>query len=378
MDEASQGFVALSGPDSASEQPGSSKKPVISDIRALQTRLLAWYDRHRRRLPWRAEAGAKPDPYRVWLSEIMLQQTTVTTVMPYYTGFLQRWPTLKTLAAASLDEVLTAWSGLGYYARARNLHACAKAVMELHGGQFPEDEDGLRALPGIGRYTAAAIAAIAFGRAASPVDGNIERVMARLHAIEEPLPGAKSTLAKLAKALSPETRAGDHAQALMDLGATICTPKSPKCLLCPWTEDCAARALGLETLLPRKTEKGVKPLRRGVAFWLEQPSGAVLFRKRPEEGLLGGLWEVPSTPWEAEWPDDAKARRMAPMAVRWKKMTGLVTHSFTHFDLELSLWRGVAGSGETKIDGRWINLSRIAEIALSNLMKKVVAHATHG
>jgi A/G-specific adenine glycosylase len=298
--------------------------------------------------------------------------------MPYYTGFLQRWPTLKTLAAASLDEVLTAWSGLGYYARARNLHACAKAVMELHGGQFPEDEDGLRALPGIGRYTAAAIAAIAFGRAASPVDGNIERVMARLHAIEEPLPGAKSTLAKLAKALSPETRAGDHAQALMDLGATICTPKSPKCLLCPWTEDCAARALGLETLLPRKTEKGVKPLRRGVAFWLEQPSGAVLFRKRPEEGLLGGLWEVPSTPWEAEWPDDAKARRMAPMAVRWKKMTGLVTHSFTHFDLELSLWRGVAGSGETKIDGRWINLSRIAEIALSNLMKKVVAHATHG
>lgn len=351
---------------------------MISDIRALQTRLLAWYDRHRRRLPWRAEAGAKPDPYRVWLSEIMLQQTTVTTVMPYYTGFLQRWPTLKTLAAASLDEVLTAWSGLGYYARARNLHACAKAVMELHGGQFPEDEDGLRALPGIGRYTAAAIAAIAFGRAASPVDGNIERVMARLHAIEEPLPGAKSTLAKLAKALSPETRAGDHAQALMDLGATICTPKSPKCLLCPWTEDCAARALGLETLLPRKTEKGVKPLRRGVAFWLEQPSGAVLFRKRPEEGLLGGLWEVPSTPWEAEWPDDAKARRMAPMAVRWKKMTGLVTHSFTHFDLELSLWRGVAGSGETKIDGRWINLSRIAEIALSNLMKKVVAHATHG
>jgi len=350
----------------------------MKDIEALQASLLHWYDRHRRRLPWRALPGEAADPYRVWLSEIMLQQTTVTAVMPYYTDFLARWPSVEALAAAALDDVLTVWSGLGYYARARNLHACAKAVMAEHGGRFPDDEAALRKLPGIGRYTAAAIAAIAFGKHAAPVDGNIERVMARLHAVEAPLPGAKKILAAHAAALAPAARAGDHAQALMDLGATICTPKAPKCLLCPWTEACAARAAGLETLLPRKAEKGEKPLKRGVAFWLEGPGGAVLFRKRPETGLLGGLWEIPSTAWEAEWPEETSARRTAPMPVRWKKLPGLVRHSFTHFDLELELWRGTALGGEPRIEGRWINLSRIAEIALSNLMKKVVAHATHG
>jgi A/G-specific adenine glycosylase len=350
----------------------------MRDIPTLQAVLLGWYDRHRRRLPWRALPAAAADPYRVWLSEIMLQQTTVTTVIPYFTAFLARWPSVEALAAAPLDAVLTAWSGLGYYARARNLHACARAVVAEHGGRFPAEEAALRALPGIGPYTAAAIAAIAFDRHASPVDGNIERVMARLHAVEEPLPAAKKRLAKLAGALAPEARAGDHAQALMDLGATICTPKAPKCLLCPWTEDCRAQALGLEAALPRRAEKAEKPLRRGIAFWLERPGGRVLFRKRPEEGLLGGLWEIPSTPWVAEWPEEAMARRIAPMALRWKKLPGLVTHSFTHFDLELALWRGFASAGEPKIEGRWINLARIGEIALSNLMKKVVAHAAHG
>ena len=347
-------------------------------IPELQAALLAWYDRHRRILPWRAPPGEPADPYGVWLSEIMLQQTTVTAVMPYYAAFLARWPTVEALAAAPLDEVLTAWSGLGYYARARNLHACAGAVVAEHGGRFPAEEAALRALPGIGRYTAAAISAIAFGRHAAPVDGNIERVMARLYAVEEPLPGAKKALTKLAGALAPASRAGDHAQALMDLGATICTPKAPKCLLCPWAEDCEARRAGLSAILPRKAEKGEKPLRRGIAFWLERPDGTVLFRKRPETGLLGGLWEIPSTPWDAEWPEEAQARRTAPMPVRWKRLPGLVTHGFTHFDLELALWRGTASAGEARIEGRWINLSRIGEIALSNLMKKVVAHATHG
>lgn len=349
----------------------------MKDIPALQARLLGWYDRHRRQLPWRALPGETPDPYRVWLSEIMLQQTTVTAVMPYYSAFLARWPDVAALAAAPLDDILTAWSGLGYYARARNLHACAGAVVENHGGRFPEEEAALRALPGIGRYTAAAIAAIAFGRHAAPVDGNIERVMARLYAVEMPLPAAKTALGKLARALAPAMRAGDHAQALMDLGATLCTPKAPKCLLCPWTEACDARQAGIEALLPRKAEKGEKPLRRGIAFWLERPGGTVLFRKRPEEGLLGGLWEVPSTPWEASWPEEAHARRIAPMPLRWRKLPGLVKHSFTHFDLELELWRGAAHADAT-VAGRWINLGRIGEIALSNLMKKVVAHARRG
>jgi A/G-specific adenine glycosylase len=353
----------------------------MREAAALQSDLLAWYDRNRRRLPWRALPGEPSDPYRVWLSEIMLQQTTVTAVAPYFERFLARWPHVEALAAASLDEVLTLWSGLGYYARARNLHACARAVVAGHGGIFPADEAGLRALPGIGRYTAAAIAAIAFGAPTAPVDGNIERVMARLHGVETPLPKAKTELRALAEKLAPQARAGDHAQALMDLGATLCTPKSPKCMICPWTEDCVAREAGLAGVLPRKTEKGEKPLRRGIAFWLERPDGKVLFRKRPEAGLLGGLWEVPSTDWSADFPVEAEARRRAPIALPWRPVSGLVKHSFTHFDLELAVWRGrteTAGKVVEKGEMRWVTVQKISEIALPNLMKKVVAHAMHG
>ncbi|HEY7945622.1 MAG TPA: A/G-specific adenine glycosylase, partial [Casimicrobiaceae bacterium] len=248
--------------------------------------LLAWYDRHRRILPWRLEIwrarrGERPDPYRVWLSEIMLQQTTVKTVAPFYARFLNRWPTAEVLAAASLDDVLRAWAGLGYYARARNLHACARAVVERHGGKFPQSLEGLRALPGIGDYTAAAIAAIAFDAPAVPVDGNVERVVTRLCAVEEELPAAKPRIKALAASLLPPARSGDFAQALMDLGATICTPKKPACVLCPWNEACVARARGEQELYPCKAPKREGRLRRGAAFVAVRADGSVLLRTRP-------------------------------------------------------------------------------------------------
>src|SRR6266852_943396 len=257
-------------------------------------RLLAWYDRHRRTLPWRAPAGARAEPYLVWLSEIMLQQTTVATVGDYFRRFVERWPTVEALAAAPLDDVLSAWAGLGYYARARNLHACARAVAERHDGRFPEDEASLLALPGIGRYTAAAIRAIAFDQPASAVDGNVERVIARLFAIDTPLPDAKPEIQLLAAKLVPESRAGDYAQAMMDLGATVCTPKSPRCVICPLMSSCRARKLGLAEDLPRRSPKAERPTRRGLAFVLARRDGAILLRKRPAKGLLGGMDSVPS------------------------------------------------------------------------------------
>src|SRR4051812_41990972 len=251
--------------------------------------LLRWYDRHRRVLPWRAAQGASADAYKVWLSEIMLQQTTVKAVAPYYARFLDRFPTVADLAAAPLDDVLSLWAGLGYYARARNLHACAKAVAQRHGGEFPGDEDALRALPGIGAYTAAAIAAIAFDQRASPVDGNIERVVARLFAVEDELPDAKPEIRRLAATLTPARRAGDFAQAMMDLGATLCTPKKPACVLCPWTDDCAARVRGDAETFPRKAAKPEGRLRRGAAYVVVRADGHLLVRTRPTKGLLGGM-----------------------------------------------------------------------------------------
>ena len=299
--------------------------------------LLAWYDRHRRVLPWRAGPGERPDPYRVWLSEIMLQQTTVATVGPYFRAFLERWPDVASLAAAPLDDVLHAWQGLGYYARARNLHKCAIAVARDHGGRFPDDEAALRALPGIGAYTAAAIAAIAFDRPAVVVDGNVERVVARLYAVETPLPAAKPELRRLAGDLTPDERPGDFAQAMMDLGATICTPRAPRCVLCPLMAGCRARARGIAEELPRRTAKPEKPTRRGVAFFAVDAAGAVLLRRRAEQGLLGGMMEVPSTDWRAEaWPMD-EALRAAPLAADWRALPGTVRHTFTHFHLELTV-----------------------------------------
>ena len=340
---------------------------------ALATRLLAWYDRHRRVLPWRALAGTPADPYRVWLSEIMLQQTTVVAVVPYFGDFLARWPDLASLAAADLDAVLHAWQGLGYYARARNLHACARAVVARYGGKFPDDEAALRGLPGIGAYTAAAIAAIAFGRKATAMDGNVERVIARLHAVETPLPDAKPTLYRLAAALTPDDRPGDYAQALMDLGATICSKHKPKCVLCPWREPCLARRQGIADSLPARRPKAARPLRRGVAFWAVRGDGAVLLRRRPEKGLLGGMMEVPSTEWRVEPWTLADARQAAPVAARWRALPGIVRHGFTHFELEITILAGTVRRAGG--DGVWVALGRLGDHALPTLMKKVVAHA---
>ena len=278
------------------------------------TALLDWYDRHRRVLPWRAAPGQRSDPYRVWLSEIMLQQTTVKAVGPYYARFLARWPNVRALAAAPLDDVLKAWAGLGYYARARNMHACARAVVERHDGEFPQSEAELRALPGIGAYTAAAIAAIAFGARATPVDGNIERVIARLYAIDTPLPAAKPEIFRLASALTPARRAGDFAQAMMDLGATICSPKRPACALCPWNENCAAHARGDAETFPRRLPKREGVLRRGAAFVVCRADGFLLVRTRPAKGLLGGMTEVPTTEWLQDFDESGAqtVRRVFP------------------------------------------------------------------
>jgi A/G-specific adenine glycosylase len=333
--------------------------------------LLAWYDANARVLPWRVSAGETPDPYRVWLSEIMLQQTTVQAVKAYFLKFVALWPGVEALAAAPLDDVLKAWAGLGYYARARNLHGCAKEVVARFGGRFPETAAELRTLPGIGPYTAAAIAAIAFGGRHAAVDGNVERVISRIHAIETPLPDSKPEIREKAEALVPLQRAGDFAQAMMDLGATICTPRDPNCLICPWTEDCRGRITGVAPSLPRKKAKKQVPTRRGTAFWIERADGAVLLRRRSEKGLLGGMMEVPSTDWgEAPWGEP-------PLRAEWQSLPGKVEHTFTHFHLELDVWRAVSiADGELLAAGdyRWTARNDLAGEALPTVMRKVVAH----
>jgi A/G-specific adenine glycosylase len=345
--------------------------------------LLAWFDRHRRDLPWRARPGERADPYRVWLSEIMLQQTTVKTVGPYFAGFLARFPTVHDLAAADIDDVLGLWAGLGYYARARNLHACAQAVAAR--GGFPDTEEELLALPGVGPYTAAAIAAIAFERPAAPVDGNIERVVARLYAVEQELPAAKPAIRTLAAALAPSLRPGDFAQALMDLGATLCTPARPACALCPFTGACVAQRRGDAETFPRKRKKAEGRLRRGAAFVALRADGAVLVRRRADKGLLGGMTEVPTTAWSADF-DAARAAAEAPkfmrapeggaLRVRWRRIPGSVTHVFTHFPLELEVFRADLPQSAPAPEGaRWLGRDDIKSAALPTLMRKVLAHA---
>jgi A/G-specific adenine glycosylase len=347
-------------------------KPAPSSIGPDPAALLAWYDRHRRDLPWRAPPGRRPDPYRVWLSEIMLQQTTVVTVGPYFDRFVARFPSLRALAGASLDEVLHLWQGLGYYARARNLHACARAVVEHHGARFPDDPLALRRLPGIGDYTAAAIGAIAFDRKLAAVDGNVERVVARLFAEREPLPGVKPRLRALAASLVPNERAGDFAQALMDLGAVVCTPRRPRCILCPWRGDCAATASGIAESLPAHAAKPERPLRHGVAFWLSRIDGAVLLRRRPEKGLLGGMIELPSTPWRDEPWTESEAIDIAPAAATWTALPGTVQHGFTHFRLEMAL---MVGTTEERIAGIWAKPAEFKDHAFPTLTRKLVKHA---
>jgi A/G-specific adenine glycosylase len=367
------------------------KKQTAAENRAGRPALLlAWYDRHRRKLPWRPLPGVAADPYRVWLSEIMLQQTGVKTVGPYFEKFLARWPDVEALGSASLDDVLRMWAGLGYYSRARNLHACAVAVRRDHGGAFPDTEEGLRSLPGIGPYTASAISAIAFGRRTMPVDGNIERVVSRLFAVEEPLPQAKPLIQQLATTLlaggensragDEKSRAGDSAQALMDLGSSICTPKKPACALCPLNDDCAARLRGDQETFPRKAPKKTGVLRRGAAFVVTR-GDELLVRTRSEKGLLGGMTEVPSSDWLAA-QDDEDARKQAPALkgiTRWHRKTGVVTHVFTHFPLELVVYTASVPNRTRAPEGmRWVAVATLAGEALPNVMRKVIAHGLGG
>jgi A/G-specific adenine glycosylase len=380
--------MSLSG--AAVRRKKTSSPDVAETLAARPGLLLAWYDRHRRVLPWRPLAGQRPDPYAVWLSEIMLQQTGVKTVGPYFEKFLVRWPDVGALGRASLDDVLRMWAGLGYYSRARNLHACAVSVLRDHGGVFPDTEEGLRSLPGIGPYTAAAIAAIAFDRRTMPVDGNIERVVSRLFAIEEPLPRAKPVIQKVAatllgdsragdeksRARDEKTRAGDSAQALMDLGASICTPKRPACSLCPLFEACAGRLRGDQESFPRKAPKKTGDLRRGAAFVVTR-AGELLVRTRPEKGLLGGMTEVPGSDWRAA-QDDEDALKQAPRlsgVKSWHRKVGVVTHVFTHFPLELVVYAAHVPARSRAPKGmRWVPITTLAGEALPNVMRKVIAH----
>jgi A/G-specific adenine glycosylase len=302
-------------------------------VAAFRRALLDWYDASRRALAWRTDA---PDPYRVWLSEVMLQQTTVPHATPYFLKFTQRWPTVGDLAAAPDAEVMAAWAGLGYYARARNLLACARAVASDHDGVFPDTEEGLRALPGVGAYTAAAVAAIAFGRKANVVDGNVERVMARLFAVETPLPAAKPGLAKLAGDLVTDERPGDYAQALMDLGATICRPRSPLCLVCPVNGFCEAYKTGAPETYPRKSPKAARPRRYGASYVLRR-GNEIAMVQRPDKGLLGGTLGLPTTTWGEAALSDADALAAAPVTADWRKV-GEVEHVFTHFALTLTVY----------------------------------------
>ena len=348
-----------------------------ADSMALTQELLAWYDRNRRSLPWRAPPGERSVPYHVWLSEIMLQQTTVAAVAPYYRDFLTRWPRVEDLARASLDSVLQAWAGLGYYARARNLHACARLLVERHDGRFPETEHELQELPGIGTYTAAAIAAIAFGRPVIAVDGNVERVMARLHAVQTPLPKAKPALQRLAQSHAATGRPGDATQAIMDLGATVCTPRAPKCLLCPWTGRCVANASGQAETLPLKAPKADRPTRRGIAFYVTDRAGAVLLRRRPADGLLGAMMEVPSSPWlvAASVPALDDVLETAPVPGPWRLLPGHVRHTFTHFHLEVAVAAARCDPVPRSLPGQWVAVDRLGDAALPTVMRKVIRHA---
>ena len=340
---------------------------VSADIVLIRARLLAWYDAHARNLPWRAAVGAaRTEPYRVWLSEVMLQQTTVPHATPYFHAFTTRWPAVQDLAAAEDADVMAAWAGLGYYARARNLLACARAVANDHGGIFPDTEAGLLALPGVGAYTAAAVAAIAFDRAANVVDGNVERVMARLFAVETPVPAARPELRRLAGLFVTDERPGDWAQGLMDLGATVCRPKSPSCGTCPVADRCQGLAGGEPTRFPVKAKKAERPHRHGFAYVLFDDQGRVAVQTRPNKGLLGGMLGLPTSDWTPQTPPD-----QPPMRGEWR-MAGAVDHDFTHFSLTLTVRtaQGCADSGPW----RWMPIET-ARAALPTVFAKALDRA---
>jgi A/G-specific adenine glycosylase len=336
----------------------------------LAVKLLQWYDANARVLPWRAVSPLHMDPYKVWLSEIMLQQTTVAAVKDYFLKFTRLWPFVEALAAAPLDDVLKAWAGLGYYARARNLHKCANTVVDDFGGKFPNEIDQLIKLPGIGPYTAGAIAAIAFDKPFAAVDGNVERVISRLDAIETPLPLSKPQIKTRAQSLMLPEGAGDFVQALMDLGATICTPKNPNCLICPWMENCEGRKLGIAATLPRKLAKKAIPTRKGHAYFAQNKNDEVLLRRRSEKGLLGGMTEVPGSLWTEAQPDFAP-----PIKAKWKQRPGIVEHTFTHFHLEVTVWVAEnVGAALPDNSFRWVPLADVEGEALPTIMRKIIAH----
>jgi A/G-specific adenine glycosylase len=352
-------------------------KPVSTQSKPTAGSLLAWYDRHRRALPWRALPGETADPYRVWLSEIMLQQTTVQAVKPYFEAFTLRWTTVAALAAAPVEEIMQMWAGLGYYSRARNLHACAHAVVERFGGQFPAEEQALLTLPGVGAYTAAAISSIAFGRRAVVVDGNVERVIARLFTVEDIMPAAKPVIRQLTDSITPMERPGDFAQAMMDLGATICTPRNPSCGICPFLGACAGQQHGAPETWPRKPPKTVKATRYGAAFVAIRADGALLVRTRPPKGLLGGMTEVPGTDWTPGGAD-MDPLGSAPLTAQWRKQPEIVRHVFTHFPLELTVFTARVHSATpapAPAGMRWISANEIAGEAFPTVFRKVILNA---
>ncbi|PSH70654.1 A/G-specific adenine glycosylase [Phyllobacterium brassicacearum] len=347
-------------------------------MQPITVKLLRWYDSHHRILPWRISprdrlAGIVPNPYRIWLSEIMLQQTTVEAVKPYFRTFVEKWPTVTALAAASQDDVLRAWAGLGYYSRARNLKKCADIVCADFGGHFPADTERLKSLPGIGDYTAAAIASIAFDLPSAVVDGNVERVITRIYALTTPLPLAKPTIRTRMQALTPNERPGDFAQAMMDLGATICTPKRPACVICPLNDNCTALQTADPELFPVKAAKKGKPIRLGAAYVALSDNNEVYLRSRSEKGLLGSMTEVPTTQWTARL-DGSTDVDDAPFPANWTPAGG-ITHVFTHFELRLKIYTANGVHQQTSSDGWWVKVEKLAGEALPTVMKKAIAAA---
>lgn len=334
-----------------------------TDINNFRKKILSWYDKNQRVMPWRATKGQIPNPYHVWLSEIMLQQTTVATVGSYFIKFIDRWPTIFDLANANRDDVMHEWAGLGYYARARNLHKCAQTVAKKYNGKFPQNEKLLQELPGIGPYSSASIRAIAFDKESNVVDGNIERIFARLYAINAPLQDAKKNLKELAGVITAkqEKRPGDYAQALMDIGATICTPKSPKCLICPISAYCQAKAENIQEELPTKKKKQPKPQKTGEVYWIKNEEGAVLFEKRGEKEMLGGMIGLPTSEWK-------KSKFLK------KQENTSIYHSFTHFDLKLTIveQKHQKGLKMSEKDHFWVPYSEIEGLGVPTLFKKVV------
>ena len=339
-------------------------------MRELSEELLVWYDVHARAMPWRVDpadskAGLRPDPYFIWMSEVMLQQTTVAAVKEYFRKFTTLWPNVRDLAAAEDADVMAAWAGLGYYARARNLLKCARVVVADYDGVFPSDHDALLKLPGIGPYTAAAVAAIAFNQKATVLDGNVERVMSRMYDVHDPLPGVKPKLMDLAETLTPMGRPGDYAQAVMDLGATICTPKNPACGICPWRDPCAARIAGTATELPKKTPKKKTPIRLGYAYVVRRDDGAWLLETRPDKGLLGGMLAFPCS----DWSDDPAPH--PPLEAEWEDSGYEARHTFTHFHLRLRIMTAIVGTDRIADRGVFVPHAEFSPAALPTAMRKV-------